>query len=261
MCAALHSSQRAGAALGEVGAHGGGQPLPAPRLTVPGTPTCAGDTGFKEDSGRPTPPSGQVRDSFSFLPPPPPPLRTRWGKHTPRVPTGPLPTSTRAHRAPSPPAVSMPRLPSANPNMWARSPSRVICQMPASSPGSRLREVKRLPASHSICHMLPRRLQGVSSDSSLAPAGPGWLIRQGPSVFTRRACGRLCSLPAGPVFCLVHVLRAPERVGALGPSDLRMGWEPGAAGEGPGGPRSREDVTGLLPDQGRSINGWVGTSK
>ena len=142
---ALHSTvyKGQGGALGEEGAHMGVQPLPTPQLRVPASPACAGDVGFTEDSGPPTPPSGWVRDSLSSLRPPPAstqdppeeaPLQGSQGT-TSHLLQGPPRLHPQTPRPTCPPR-------SAKPNTWAKSPSHVTCQQPTSSPGSRLREVK-----------------------------------------------------------------------------------------------------------------------
>ena len=235
VCTALHSLQRAGGRLG------GGR---GPRgCAAPSSNPCACRRHGVHRGQWPSHPALRMGQGLPFLPSSSPastqdPLEEvrPQGSH-----------GTASHLLQGPPRLH-PQTPrpacppcSAKPNTWARSPSRVTCQMPASSPGSRLREVKRLPASHSICHPLSRRPRGVSSDSTLA--WPHLRGRGGRS--TRDPLSSHGKPTAGSAHCLRPTVHGsfllgpcPQSSRAGGglwdPSDLRMVWEPGGQERGLG---------------------------
>lgn len=214
---ALHSTvyKGQGGALGEEGAHTGVQPLPTPQLRVPASPARAGDMGFMEDSGPPTPPSGWVRDSLSSLCSPPRLHSGPTGGSTPPGFTGdhfpPPPGPTQ-----SPPTDSTPHL---------------------SSPLCQTQHVGQEPFTHhlSTARIKPseqaQRSQVTSSISQYlpptVPEAPGRQLRQHaclapPETLRLHTASLLqarltaCGPRSTAVSCLIHVLGASKRVGGCG---------------------------------------------
>ena len=268
VCTALHSLQRAGGTLGEEGAHAGVQPLPAPQLGAPATPVRAGGMEFTEDNGPPTPPSGQIRDSLSSFRPPLPPLRTHRRKCAPRVHTGPLPTSSRAHpvsthRLHAPPV--HPALPNPTRGLGALHMSAVKCPHQAQGTGSE-KSSDFLHHTASATHS-PGGPRASAQTACLRGPTCGAGVVDPPETLClhtaspRQAWLTVCSPQSTALSCLVHVLRAPERVGGSG-TPVISAWAGNQGGRrGAWGPRSQEGVTGSLLDQGSGIDGWVGISK
>lgn len=165
---------------------------------------------------------------------PPPPLRTHQRKHPSRVHRGPLPTSSRAHpvsthRLHAPPV--LPALPNPTRGPRALHTSPVNSPHQAQGAGSeKSSDFQHLTASATHCPRGP----GASAQTACLP-GP---TRDPPSSHGKPAAGSAhCLWPTVHGCFLFGPCPRSFKAGwgLWDPSDLCVGWEPGRAGQGPGG--------------------------